>query len=85
MRTGLKNVEEFGSVLSVDIHCGCPSSLNHAVTLPTLLISPISGFFFFPKNSHFSSLVRACVCTGIMSDSLRLSSTNLHKTVCVTA
>lgn len=49
----------------MDIHCSCPSSLSHAVTLPTpSLISPISGFSFF----LFFSCVCVCVCQ--MSDSL---------------
>lgn len=34
-------------VPSVDIHCSCPPSLSHALTLPTpSLISPITGFSF---------------------------------------
>ena len=56
-----EEVEKFGSVPCVDIHCSCPSSLSHAVTHPTpSLISPISGFCFFSFC--------VCVCVCVMSD-----------------
>lgn len=70
MKSGQRktDVEEFGWVYFVHIHCSCPSSLSHAVTLPSpSLISPIGGFSSFLP------------CECMMSDSSAWqSSSHLH-------